>query len=146
MRVFLDTNIILDVLLNRREWVSESANVILRCAESGNPLFIAWHGLATVYYLVRRGRTETEALSEIDKLLGWVHIADAGDAAARLARSLDFTDFEDALQAVCAESCGSDWIVTRNVPDFSKGKTPALTPAEFLAKFPGPLSKQNTGR
>ncbi len=42
-------------------------------------------------------------------------------------------DFEDALQAVSAEACGADWLVTRNVADFSQSRVPALTPKDFLA-------------
>ena len=58
MRVFLDTNVLLDVLLNRPGLVVESEGVILRCEKAGDPMFIAWHGLATTYYLLLRGRTE----------------------------------------------------------------------------------------
>lgn len=138
MRVFLDTNIVLDVLLNRPGLIAESEAVILRCEKAGDPMFIAWHGLATAYYLLRRGRTEAEAMQEVDKLLAWARVADAGDANARAAREFEFSDFEDALQAASAEACGADWIVTRNIADFTKSKVFVLTPSEFLAKFPEP--------
>jgi hypothetical protein len=49
MRVFLDTNILLDILLNRAGLVEESAAVILLCESSRYEMFIAWHGLATAY-------------------------------------------------------------------------------------------------
>lgn len=136
MRVFLDTNIVLDVLLNRPGLVTESEAVILRCEKSGDPMFMAWHGLATAYYLLRRGRSETDAMVEVDKLLAWVRIADAVDANARAARQLGFGDFEDALQAVSAEACGADCIITRNRADFAKSKVRVLTPTEFVAQFP----------
>lgn len=136
MRVFLDTNIVLDVLLNRPAFVAESEAVILACERAGDPMFIAWHGLATTYYLLRRGRTEAEAMQEIDKLLAWARVADAGDAHARTAIGLGFSDFEDALQAASAEACGADCIVTRNGADFTKSNIVAMMPSEFLAKFP----------
>ena len=136
MRVFLDTNIVPDVLMNRPGLVAESESVILRCEKEGDAMFIAWHGLATAYYLLKRGRTEVDAMREVDKLLAWAHVADAGDANARSARGLGFSDFEDALQAVSAEACSADCIVTRNVADFAKSKVTVLTPAEFLARFP----------
>jgi predicted nucleic acid-binding protein len=134
MRVFLDTNIVLDVLLNRPSFVADSEAVILRCDTLGHPMFIAWHGLAPAYYLLKRGRTESEALVELDKLLSWVSVADASDADARAARALGFADFEDALQAVSAEAAGADFIVTRNIADFSKSKIPAINPQEFLQR------------
>lgn len=136
MRVFLDTNILLDVLMNRAGLVAESEAVILWCEKKGHPMFIAWHGLATTYYLLRRGRTEEDAMKEVDKLLAWARVADAGDAHARKARGFEFPDFEDALQAASAAACLADCIVTRNVADFTKSQVLALTPAEFLAKFP----------
>ncbi len=138
MRVFLDTNIVLDVLLNRIGLVGESEAVILCCEKAGDPMFIAWHGLATAYYLLRRGRTEAEAMQEVDKLLAWARVADTGDAHARSARWLGFSDFEDALQAASAEACGADCIVTRNVADFTKSRVVVLTPAKFLEKFSEP--------
>ena len=82
-------------------------------------MFIAWHGLATAYYLIKRGRTEAEALVEVDKILAWARVAEGTDAHARQARSLGFGDFEDALQAVAASACAADWIVTRNGLDFA---------------------------
>lgn len=138
MRVFLDTNILLDGLLNRPRLVAESEAVILRCDTAGDSMFIAWHGLATAYYLLKRGRTEAEAMQEIDKILSWARVADASDLGARRARSLGFGDFEDALQAASAEACLADWIVTRNANDFAKSTIPALTPQEFLLRFPQP--------
>ena len=137
MRVFLDTNIVLDVLLNRPELAAESAAVILQCEKKGDSMFIAWHGLATAYYLLKRGRTEAQAMAEVEKLLAWARVADAGDANAREARKLGFSDFEDALQAVSAAACAADCIITRNADDFAKRQLAVLTPAAFLAKFPG---------
>lgn len=135
MRIFLDTNIVLDVLLNRPGLAAESAAVILQCEKKGDFMFIAWHGLATVYYLLRRGRTEAQAMAEVDKLLAWARVADAGDANARAARKLGFSDFEDALQAVSAAACAADCIITRNAADFAKSQVAVLTPAAFIARF-----------
>lgn len=61
MRVLLDTNILLDVLLNRPALVDDSEAVILRCEKLDAEMLVAWHGLATAYYLLKRGRTEAEA-------------------------------------------------------------------------------------
>ncbi len=135
MRAFIDTNILLDVLLNRQQFVEDSEGVILRCEALQAEVFIAWHGLATAYYLLKRGRTELEALTEVDKILAWARVADCSDSQARRARSLGFNDFEDALQAVAAEACAADWIVTRNTRDFSRSTVSAITPADFLKRF-----------
>lgn len=138
MRVFLDTNILLDVLLNRPLFVADSQAAILRCEALGATMFVAWHGLATAYYLLKKGRSEADALTELDKILSWAQVAPCSDAEARRARYLGFGDFEDALQAVSAEACGADFIVTRNCDDFSKSRVEAVTPQVFLQKTPLP--------
>lgn len=136
MTVLLDTNILLDVLLKRPGLLEDSKAVLLRCEALRARMFIAWHGLATAYYFVRKGRTEAEAMIEVDKILAWTKVADASDTSARHARTLGFADFEDALQAAAAEACLADVIVTRNTRDFSNSKVLAITPQDFLISFP----------
>lgn len=120
MSVFFDTNILLDVLMNRPGIAAESEAAILRCEELGAEMWIAWHGLATAYYLLRRGRTELQAMQEVDRILAWARVAPAGDAEAHRARALGLTDFEDAMQAAAAESCRADWRLTRDLAGFKK--------------------------
>lgn len=86
MRAFLDTNILLDVLLNRPAFVTDSESLIFRGAALGAEMLVAWHGLATADYLLKRGRTEQQALAEVDKILAWARVADCTDASARRAR------------------------------------------------------------
>jgi predicted nucleic acid-binding protein len=140
MRVFLDTNILLDVLMNRPGLVAESEAAILHCEILGTEMFVAWHGLATAYYLLRRGRTEPEAMLEVDGILAWARVANAGDGEARRARSLGFADFEDAMQAASAEACGAEWIITRDLTGFANSPVPVLSPTDFLVRFPLPAS------
>jgi predicted nucleic acid-binding protein len=138
MKVFLDTNILVDVLLNRPAFVADSESLILRCEALGAEMLVGWHGLATAYYLLKRGRTEQQAMVEVDKILSWARVADCTDASARRARSQGFSDFEDALQAAAAEASAADWPVTRNTGDFARSLVPVLTPSQFLQKFPLP--------
>jgi predicted nucleic acid-binding protein len=138
MRVFLDTNILLDVLLNRPGLVAGSEAAILRCEAIGAEMFVAWHGVATAYYLLRRGRTEAAAQVEIDRILAWARVATAGDAEVRRARTLGFRDFEDAMQAAASEACGAAWILTRDLAGFGSSPVAVITPEDFLTRFPSP--------
>jgi len=140
MRVFLDTNILLDIIENRPGFVENSEAVLDRCDEIQAETFIAWHGLATAYYLLKRGRTHAEALAEVDKILSWADIAPINKLTAHQARSLAITDFEDAMQAAAALECQADVIVTRNVTDFAASPVPACTPGQFLTRFGSPSS------
>ncbi len=138
MRVFLDTNLLLDVIENRPGLVEASQDVLERCDELQAETFIAWHSLATAYYILKRGRTQAEALEEVDKILAWADIAPITKLTAHQARALAFSDFEDAMQAAAAVECQAHVIVTRNVRDFGHSPIPACTPEQFLTQHVGP--------
>jgi predicted nucleic acid-binding protein len=134
MRVFLDTNVLLDVIEARPGLVEESSDVLTLAEGLQAELYIAWHSLATIYYLIRRGRSEQAAMAEIDKILAWANIAPVDSLSATRARNLKFPDFEDAMQCVCAESCQADIIITRNTKDFIQSPILVLSPGEFLLR------------
>ena len=132
VRVFLDANILLDVVESRPGLVDESTAVLTLAETIHAELHIAWHSLATLYYLMRRGKSEREAMKEIDQILSWASVAPVDAKSPARARLLNFPDFEDAMQCVCAESCLADVIVTRNTKDFRQSPIPVMSPAEFL--------------
>ena len=135
MHLFLDTNILLDIIEARPDFVENSTEVLFVAEEMEARIFIAWHGLATVYYLIRRGRTEAAAMQEIDRILGWAEIAPVDSETAFRARSFDLPDFEDAMQCASAENCFADMIVTRNTKDFARCPVSAVTPIDFLLRY-----------
>jgi predicted nucleic acid-binding protein len=135
MHLFLDTNILLDIIEARPDFVENSTEVLFVAEEMEARIFIAWHGLATVYYLIRRGRTEAAAMQEIDRILGWAEIAPVDSETAFRARSFDLPDFEDAMQCASAENCFADMIVTRNTKDFARSPVSAVTPIDFLLHY-----------
>lgn len=135
MRLFLDTNILIDIIEDRAEFAEDSAAVLILAEQLGASLSIAWHGLATAYYIIRRGRTEQAAMVEVDKIHSWAEVAPVDSLSASRARSLLLPDFEDAMQCACAESCLADFIVTRNLRDFASSPIPAISPTVFVARF-----------
>lgn len=136
MRVFLDTNILLDVLEQRAPHDADSLNVLQRCGTRGHQVFMAWHTLANVFYIYGRKAGEATARKALLELLQVVTIATVGHEQALRAFTLGFTDLEDALQTVSAESCSAQCIITRNGPDFAASPVPVLTPVEFLLQYP----------
>lgn len=137
MRVFLDTNILLDIIEDRESFVDASMGVLEVAERAGMNLYIAWHGLATIYFIIRRSRTEVATMEEIDRILAWTEVAPVNEFSAARARGLGFGDFEDAMQCACAENCLADFVVTRNTKDFGKSTIPAISPIEFLDRFGG---------
>jgi predicted nucleic acid-binding protein len=136
MAVFIDTNILLDVLEKRVPHQVDSEQVLVRCDQLQEPVFIAWHGLATAFYIYSRKVGEAAAHLALGQLLGSVSVAYTGQREAMRAFQLPIYDLEDAMQAVAADACGADCIVTRNTRDFTGSPVPVLTPQEFLAAHP----------
>ena len=135
MRVFLDTNIIVDVLTQRQPHYADSRAVLDKCTALQCEVFIAWHGLATAFYLLGTKVGEARAQLALEGFLQSVSVATVGDSDARRSFTLGFTDLEDALQAVAAEACGADCIVTRNDADFVRSSVLVLIPTAFLARY-----------
>lgn len=136
MAVFIDTNILLDVLEKRVPHHVDSELVLERCDRLHQPVFFAWHGLATAFYIYSRKVGETAAHVALEQLLWSVSVAYTGQLEAMRAFRLPISDLEDAMQAVAADACDADCIVTRNKPDFTGSPVPVLTPQEFLAAYP----------
>lgn len=136
MRIFLDTNILLDVLEQRVPHYADSMGVLQRAGLQGHQVFMAWHTLANVFYIYGKKAGEATARQALWELLQVVTIATVGHTQAQHAFTLPFKDLEDALQAVAAEACSAQCLITRNVPDFIASPVPVLTPAEFLTQYP----------
>ncbi|MCX6849181.1 MAG: PIN domain-containing protein [Verrucomicrobia bacterium] len=135
MRVFLDTNILLDIVEQRLPFYTASQAVLDECDQRGFEIFVAWHGIATVFYITARKRGEVYALEMIRDLLAWATVATVGQDEAREALGYGITDYEDALIAAAAAASGVDWLVTRDEPGFLKGPVPPINPGDFLQKL-----------
>lgn len=136
MKVVFDTNVLLDIALARKPFVTSSMAVWVRTAQSEHPPMIAPHSLATFYYIVRQAHGKGRAMDAVQDLLvtGQLISFDA-DCAAR-AFELGFSDFEDAMIASAAVSVEADWILTRNMSDFKISPVPCATPEDFLNNDP----------
>jgi predicted nucleic acid-binding protein len=134
MRVFLDCNVILDVLNRRAEFFESSARVLDACESGQLHGALAWHTLANVHYLADDRKA---ALEFLDDLLSFAEVSGGDTDLARDAVRSKFDDFEDALQSVLAEKFRADFIITRNVKDFKASAVKAISPADFNARFLG---------
>ena len=135
MRVFLDTNILLDIVEQRMPFYTGSQAVLDECDQRGFEIFVAWHGIATVFYITAKKRDETYALEMIRDLLTWATVATVGQDEALEALSYGIADYEDALIAAAASASGVDWLITRDEAGFLKGPVSPINPADFLQKL-----------
>ena len=133
MKIMIDTNVVLDVILERKPFFEASYEVIKRSALERVEGYVSASAATDIYYLLRRALKDREAAkASLEKLLQLVGIADATGEDVYAAVASNMPDFEDALVAAVAERCHMDYIVTRNTKDYSESPVKALTPREFL--------------
>ena len=132
-RVLLDINVILDVLADREPF-SEDAAAVLGQIELGNiEGFLAAHTVTTLHFLLAKHLGKARTRKVLTDLLRIVNLAPVDEDQIRHALAANWADFEDAVQAACAEGVGADYLATRNKRDFRKSAVHPLTPAELLA-------------
>jgi predicted nucleic acid-binding protein len=136
-RVFFDTNIIIDVLTNRPLFFAASASALYK-AECGEIIALmsatTW---TTLFYIIRKHIGTERALKELSILRTYCEIAEVNstiidNAFHAVVIEKNFHDLEDAVQYYSALAVHSDYILTRNIKDFSRSTVPIVTPEEFL--------------
>ena len=133
--MLLDTDVLIDVALDRRPHSGPSSELLDRIERGARRAFVAWHTLSNFHYLVTPARGDADTRDFIAELTRFVAVAPADTSALRHALSLPMADFEDAMQVAAARACGARHIVTRNVRDFARSPIPATTPREALAQL-----------
>lgn len=126
MRLFLDTDILLDVLLEREAFVEASAAVLDWAEDHPGQCAVSWHGLANIHYLSKDG-----AWDFIEELTDFCAVPGAGTPEMKRALELGFKDLEDAMQTSTALLFGAQIIVTRNVADYRRSPIKALRPVDL---------------
>ncbi|MCM1090606.1 MAG: PIN domain-containing protein [Butyrivibrio sp.] len=133
MKIMCDTNIIIDVLLERAPFVDDSCKVLALCEEHKINGFISASSVTDIYYLVRKHTQSADlAYKAIGKVLEIVKVCSVTNNDVLAAFQRKAKDFEDCLVATCAKSIGCDYIVTRNKKDFEEFDIPLLAPTELL--------------
>lgn len=133
MKLFLDVNVVLDVLARREPWFADSAGVLAYIERGSASGHIAAHTVTTLHYLLARHIGQQKAAAALIDLTTLLHVEPVDQTTLQQALALGWRDFEDAVQAVVAMQCHADHLVTRNPRDFRQGAIPVLSPAEFLA-------------
>jgi predicted nucleic acid-binding protein len=137
VKLLLDTNIILDVLLKRHPY-GDSALKILAQVEKGEISgYLCGTTVTTIDYIVRKHLGTDTARQCISSLLTIFDIAPVNRPVLLNALALDFPDFEDAVLHESAKAVCADGIITRNLADFKKSVLPVFGPDELVAMMSG---------
>ena len=131
MKILFDTNIVLDLLLNREPF-AEHAQSLFEKVESGKvDGYIAATTVTTLDYLLSKSLSAKEATHIIKKLIKLFEVAPVNRLILEDALDSGFSDFEDAVLHAAAIHCGVQAIVTRDEKGFSKAKLAIYSPEEL---------------
>ena len=133
MKILVDVNVVLDVLLARKPWAADSA-LLLDAAERGRvTAYVAGHTITTAYYIVARNSSARKAATAVTDLLRILKVVPVESVDFAQALVFGMTDFEDAVQAAAAAKVGADFVATRNGKDYKRNPIKARAPSELLA-------------
>ncbi len=132
MKVLFDTNVILDVLLDRDEFSEPAIKLMAKVEEADIDGLICGTTVTTIYYLVAKALGHEAARRHISSLISLFEIAPVNRMVLEDALTDKFNDFEDAVLHEAAIHSGAEYIITRNIADFKNSKIPVFEPTEFL--------------
>lgn len=135
MRILLDTNVVLDVALDRQPFYDAAAR-ILEASDFGRVhLFVTASSVTDLYYVLRKQRGRQAGLNFIRRLLECADACGVDKQILADALASGFRDFEDGVQNAAAVADRLEIIVTRNKADFAGSLLTVLTPDEFAATY-----------
>ena len=141
IRALVDTNIIIDYVLERHPFHADAEKIVLLAANEDFVGYLSSITPVNVYYTGRKLKGKDHALKEVRRLIQLFEIATADKQTLQNAFDLEFSDYEDAVQCASAISESLDAIVTRDTSGFKKSSIPVYSPADFLDV----LQNQHTG-
>jgi predicted nucleic acid-binding protein len=138
-RVFIDSDIILDVATARKPFVDDSRGV-LSIIEDGKAFgMISSNSVTNIYYILRKLSSSGKAKDFIRTVVSYLSVIAIIHNNIIQALDSGFGDFEDAVQYYSALTHQCNYIVTRNTDDYKNSDIPVLEPKEFIALFEGPV-------
>ena len=132
--VFVDTNIIIDLLAKREPFYKDAQELFTSSDKKEIQLFISSLSFANAYYAIVKHHKEIDAKKYLAKFKVLVNVLPLDNKAIELALLSGFNDFEDGLQYFIALESESDIIITRNKKDFKNSKIPVMTAGEYIRK------------
>lgn len=132
MKVLFDTNVVIDVLLDRAPFSRESSLLLSRVEKGEITGYVCATTVTTIHYLCAKALGEREARKKVRRLLGIVEIAPVNRNTIQCALDSRIADFEDAVINEAAAFASVHAIATRNKKDYSKSKAAIYEPGELL--------------
>ena len=136
MKVFLDTNVLLDVLVRREPHSIAASRVWSRVEARALEGYISAVSFNNAHYVLRRASGRRAAQEALKLLRDVFALVPLDEQILHRAIDSDSSDFEDAIQFFSALRVGADYVLTRNIRHFPAEPVSVLTPDEFLRIHP----------
>ena len=136
MSIFVDTNVLLDVMLCRNVFYPDSRAVFDIVEQNDINAFVSAVSMTNIFYILRKFKKNiTDVYSLMDDLFTLFTITPVTENTIAKAMALRWKDFEDAVQFMSAQEVNAKYIITRNKTDFESLDIPCLSPSEYIAQF-----------
>lgn len=130
--VFVDTDIILDLLANREPFNNWATQLFTQADEGSIQVYVSSLTFANLNYILTRQFSSNQARKKLLKFKTLVHVLPVSEKVVELALSSDFKDFEDALQYFTATENSISILLTRNLKDYKAAQIPVMTAEQFI--------------
>ncbi|NOX48690.1 MAG: PIN domain-containing protein [Chlorobi bacterium] len=134
-KILIDTNIILDIALDRKPFVKKSIEFIRLIAKNNIEAFVTATTVTDIYYVTHKKTGHTKTIGFLKNLFMFIKIAGVDSVSILNALNSDMTDFEDAVQFETAKQNNIQIIVTRNQSDFEDSGLKIYRPEDFINSF-----------
>jgi predicted nucleic acid-binding protein len=132
-KVFVDTNILVDLIADRKPFSKFAIQLFLKAEERKIKLYASSHSIATTHYLLKKYIDEKDLREVLFNILDYLNIIAIDLDVLKKGLKSKHKDFEDALQIISAYSIEKiDCIVTRNIKDFKESEIRVLSPDELI--------------
>jgi len=133
MKLFIDTNVVIDVIAGREPFVKDSQQILHLCESGKTDGVVSTLTLCTVSYVLRKFVAPGTMRQKLRDFRNILRPVDLSVSIIDKAIDSSMTDFEDAVQFYTAAYSDADYIITRNPKHFPQDNIPVLTPTAFLA-------------
>ncbi len=134
-KVFLDTDIILDLLLERKPFNLPSMLVFEKAEKSLIDLNASAVTFTNLFYILGKSYSYSKVYSMLNEVCISVNILNVDSKIIKHALLSENPDFEDSVQKETAVANGMDVILTRNIKDYKDSIIPVMNADEFLKSF-----------
>ncbi len=131
-KVFVDTDIVLDLLGNREPFYIHSANLFSAADKNEIKIYVSSLSFTNLNYILSKQFSSEQAKKKLFKFKTLVTVLSVSDKIVELALSSDFKDFEDGVQYFTAIENNINILLTRNIKDYKAALIPVMTAEQFL--------------